>query len=117
MIMPHSDSVGMLASMANKLLLHSAMPTAKQIATWDRLLVRPPRLADPLIFYTIGKSVLAHSLRENHDLVAKLSALLAKRQMETEGIVSANTKSEIVEAKQTEYTNGFMKKLSAFFEL
>jgi small-conductance mechanosensitive channel len=65
----------------------------------------------------IGKSVLAHSLRENHELVAKLSALLAKRQLETEGIVAANTKSEIVQAKQNEYANGFMKKLSAFFEL
>ena len=65
----------------------------------------------------IGKPVLAHSLKENPDLLTKLGALLAKRQMETEGIVAANTKSSVVEATRLEYANGFMDKLREFFEL
>jgi signal-transduction protein with cAMP-binding, CBS, and nucleotidyltransferase domain len=65
----------------------------------------------------IGKHVLARSLKENQDLLAKLSALLAKRQMETEGIVAANTKPEIVEATHDKYANTFMDKLRVFFEL
>ena len=65
----------------------------------------------------IGKPVLARSLKENPDLLTKLSALLAKRQMETEGIVAANTKASVVEATRLEYANGFMDKLREFFEL
>jgi len=65
----------------------------------------------------IGKPVLAHSLKENPDLLGKLSALLAKRQMETEGIVAANTKPSVVEAKSIEYANSFTNKLRKFFEL
>jgi small-conductance mechanosensitive channel/CRP-like cAMP-binding protein len=65
----------------------------------------------------IGKPVLARSLKENPDLLSKLSALLAKRQMETEGIVAANTKPSVVEATHTEYANSFRYKLRAFFEL
>jgi CRP-like cAMP-binding protein len=65
----------------------------------------------------IGKAILARSLKENPDLLSKLSALLAKRQMETEGIVAANTKASVVEATRIEYANTFMHKLRAFFEL
>jgi len=65
----------------------------------------------------IGKPVLARSLKENPDLLTKLSALLAKRQMETEGIVAANTRPSVVEATQEEYANTFMGKLRVFFEL
>jgi len=65
----------------------------------------------------IGKPVLAHSLKENPDLLMKLSALLAKRQMETEGIVAANTKPGVVEATHDKYANSFMTKLKVFFEL
>jgi len=65
----------------------------------------------------IAKPVLAHSLKENPDLLTKLSALLAKRQMETEGIVAANTVASVVEATQNKYTNTFVKKLQEFFEL
>ena len=65
----------------------------------------------------IGKPVLAKSLKENPDLLSKLSELLARRQMETEGILAANTKPTVVEAKRTEYTNGFVSKLRVFFQL
>jgi SAM-dependent methyltransferase len=54
----YMDSVGMLASLGNRLLLKSAMPSAQQIAVWDRLMVPLSRLADPVLLHTIGKSVL-----------------------------------------------------------
>ncbi len=53
------DSVGLLASLANKLILKSAMPKASQIVFWDRVLVRASKLADPVLGYSAGKSVLA----------------------------------------------------------
>ena len=53
------DSVGLGASLANRMLLQSAMPTLKQILFWDRCMVPFSRFFDPLLFYTVGKSVLA----------------------------------------------------------
>ena len=53
------DSVGLLASVGNRLLLRSAMPTPRQVAFWDRALVRASRLVDPVLGYSVGKSVLA----------------------------------------------------------
>ena len=52
------DTVGLLASLGNRLLLKSAMPTAGQIAFWDRVLVRMSRAVDPILRYRWGKSVL-----------------------------------------------------------
>lgn len=52
------DSVGMLASTANKLLLQQSYPTQKQILFWDRVLVRASRVCDPLLLRTVGKSIL-----------------------------------------------------------
>jgi cyclopropane fatty-acyl-phospholipid synthase-like methyltransferase len=53
------DSVGMLASLANRWLLRHPLPTARQIATWDRLLVPLSRGLDPLLGYRVGKTLLA----------------------------------------------------------
>jgi len=52
------DSVGMLASLANRLLLNQSMPTAAQIRTWDTRLVPCSRWIDPLFHGAVGKSVL-----------------------------------------------------------
>ena len=52
------DSVGLLASLANKLWLRSPMPTMSQILIWDRLMVPLSRLFDRLTFRRLGKSVL-----------------------------------------------------------
>jgi SAM-dependent methyltransferase len=52
------DSVGLLASLGNRLLLDQSMPTAAQIKTWDSVLVPCSRLLDPLLFGAVGKSVL-----------------------------------------------------------
>ena len=57
--MGYLDSVGMLASLANRLLLSQASPTLEQITFWDSVLVRMSRFVDPLVFYRIGKSILA----------------------------------------------------------
>lgn len=53
------DSFGLLASVANKLFLHQSMPTARQIAFWDRRLVPVSRWTDPIIGHALGKSLIA----------------------------------------------------------
>ncbi len=53
------DAVGMLASLGNRLILKQAMPAPEQVVLWDSALVRLSRLIDPLIAYSLGKSVLA----------------------------------------------------------
>ncbi|KIL98713.1 Methyltransferase type 12 [Paramagnetospirillum magnetotacticum MS-1] len=57
--MSYLDSVGMAASMANRLLLRSGMPTLGQVLTWDRWMVPASRYFDPLIGGRFGKSILA----------------------------------------------------------
>ena len=52
------DAAGLLASLGNRLLLRSSMPTASQIALWDRGLVPISKRIDRLLFFSIGKSVL-----------------------------------------------------------
>ncbi|QDU26354.1 hypothetical protein ETAA8_14320 [Anatilimnocola aggregata] len=52
------DSVGLCASFANRLLLKQSMPTPRQIAVWDSYFVRTSRWLDPLLCYSLGKSVL-----------------------------------------------------------
>ena len=53
------DSVGLLASLANRFVLKSQMPTARQIAIWDGVMVPISRLIDLAFLYRIGKSILA----------------------------------------------------------
>jgi SAM-dependent methyltransferase len=53
------DSVGLLASAANRLLLRQSMPTAAQLAFWDRWMVPCSRVLDPLTGRRLGKSVAA----------------------------------------------------------
>jgi hypothetical protein len=52
------DSVGLVASLGNKLLLQSATPNLKQILTWDRLMVPLSRIIDPLLLRSVGKSIV-----------------------------------------------------------
>ena len=52
------DSVGLLASLANRLWLNAAAPTRRQIRFWDRVLVRASRWIDPLLLNSVGKSVV-----------------------------------------------------------
>jgi 2-polyprenyl-3-methyl-5-hydroxy-6-metoxy-1,4-benzoquinol methylase len=52
------DSIGLFASLGNRLLLHSSSPTLKQIKFWDSLLVRISVKVDPFLNYKLGKSVM-----------------------------------------------------------
>ena len=52
------DSVGMLASAANRLLLRASLPTERQLRFWDSVLVPLSRLLDPIIRFRIGKTVV-----------------------------------------------------------
>lgn len=53
------DSVGMLASLGNRLLLRSASPSPGQIALWDNWMVPASRRLDGLFGRRLGKSILA----------------------------------------------------------
>jgi SAM-dependent methyltransferase len=53
------DSCGLLASLGNRLVLSSSMPTRRQIAFWDRYLVRASTFMDRLTGYQVGKTVVA----------------------------------------------------------
>jgi SAM-dependent methyltransferase len=52
------DAAGMLASLANRLLLRRQMPSPRQIGVWDRYLVPLSRWLDPLLGYRAGKTVV-----------------------------------------------------------
>lgn len=52
------DSVGLLASLANALVLKASIPTRAQIRFWDQVLVPASRWLDLLTGYRVGKSVL-----------------------------------------------------------
>lgn len=52
------DAAGLLASLANRLLLRASKPTTRQVVFWDSVLVPLSRWIDPATGYRIGKSVL-----------------------------------------------------------
>ncbi len=56
--MRYLDSVGMVASMGNRLLLQQKMPGVSQVLLWDRLMVPCSRIVDKLLGYRYGKSIL-----------------------------------------------------------
>jgi SAM-dependent methyltransferase len=58
------DSVGVMASLANKLILGSHQPSAQQIQFWDRVLVSTSKLVDLLTFNRVGKTVIAIWVKE-----------------------------------------------------
>ncbi|MEZ5365893.1 MAG: hypothetical protein R2748_27060 [Bryobacterales bacterium] len=52
------DSAGILASLGNRLLLRSSMPTPAQIRVWDRYLTPVSRVLDPLLLRRLGKTAI-----------------------------------------------------------
>jgi SAM-dependent methyltransferase len=52
------DSVGLCASLANRLLLRQSLPTLKQILFWDRTIIPVSRALDPLLIGAVGKTVI-----------------------------------------------------------
>jgi hypothetical protein len=52
------DSVGMLASLANRAVLKQGTPSVGQMKVWDRFMVPLSRLLDPCTGRRLGKSVI-----------------------------------------------------------
>jgi SAM-dependent methyltransferase len=52
------DAVGLLASLANRLLLRKSQPSNSEIRFWDRILVPCSGFLDPITGYFVGKSLL-----------------------------------------------------------
>jgi SAM-dependent methyltransferase len=52
------DSLGVLLSFLNRLLVRQSVPSVSTIKTWDSLIVPMSRLADPLLGFSIGRSVV-----------------------------------------------------------
>jgi SAM-dependent methyltransferase len=52
------DSCGVAASAANRLLLRQSMPTQEQIGVWDKWIIPVSRMIDPVLRYSIGKSIV-----------------------------------------------------------
>ena len=65
----------------------------------------------------IGKPVMAEVLRGAPDCLVLLSDLLARRRMETEGILKEATRSDEHELKQRQYSDTFLHRLRSFFQL
>ncbi len=52
------DSIGLLASFANKSLLKQSYPTLRQLKLWDNYMIPLSKLVDSIIGHRLGKSVL-----------------------------------------------------------
>jgi SAM-dependent methyltransferase len=53
------DSLGMLASLANRFFLRQGAPNERQFKFWDRRIIPISRFVDRLVFHSIGRSVIA----------------------------------------------------------
>ena len=53
------DSVGLLASLGNRLLLRASSPSVGQIQLWDGWMVPASRAVDKITGFTVGKSIIA----------------------------------------------------------
>ena len=65
----------------------------------------------------IGKPVMAELLRASPDCLERLSELLAKRKMETEGLLKEAVSHSQSARKEREYRATFLRRLQTFFEL
>jgi spermidine synthase len=54
----HLDSSGILLSAANRFITRKASPKPADIQLWDRVFVPISRVVDPLLGYSVGKSIL-----------------------------------------------------------
>jgi ubiquinone/menaquinone biosynthesis C-methylase UbiE len=52
------DSIGMLTSLANRLILRQNMPSISQISLWDTKLVPISRHVDSLVGFSFGRSIV-----------------------------------------------------------
>lgn len=65
----------------------------------------------------IAQPRLAQLLQENSELLKSLSEMLAQRRLDNEGVLASTAERHVMVAKKAEYTQGFLKKLAAVFDL
>jgi len=65
----------------------------------------------------ISKPVMAEVIHESPDCLQQLSEILARRKLETEGILKHAARPEEQVAKQREYSATFLRRLRTFFAL
>jgi CRP-like cAMP-binding protein len=65
----------------------------------------------------ISRALLQPMMQEHPLLAERLSEMLARRRMETEGILAAQTPAHAVEATQQEYARSFRRRIAALFEI
>jgi SAM-dependent methyltransferase len=57
--MRYLDCAGLILSAANMLLLRQSMPTKTQLRFWDQWVVPVSQVLDKLLFYSVGKTIIA----------------------------------------------------------
>ena len=67
--------------------------------------------------WEIDRAVLLPIIQENPALAQHLSELLAQRKIETEGLLASQTPRHVVEDTRKEYAKGFLRRISALFEI
>ena len=75
------------------------------------------RAQDDCYVMEISKEVMGDIIRESPDCLRQLSEILARRKLETEGIIKGATLLGDRAAQETEYRARFLKRLKSFFEL
>jgi len=65
----------------------------------------------------IGKPVMAEVIRDSPDCLELLSQLLARRKLETEGILKEVARTDEQVLKERQYTATFLHRLQSFFQL
>lgn len=53
------DSIGLAASIANRLFLRQSMPTRAQLRMWDTWMIPASRIVDKFLLFFAGKSIVA----------------------------------------------------------
>ena len=67
--------------------------------------------------WEIDRATLQPLIQVNTALAERLSELLARRQIENEGLLAAQTHPQVVEQKRKEYTLGFRRRIGGLFEI
>src|SRR5437868_3644496 len=75
------------------------------------------RAAADCYILEISKPVMGEVIRQSPECLNQLSELLAKRKMETEGIIKDAHLAQNEAAKQREYSATFLQRLRTFFEV
>jgi small-conductance mechanosensitive channel/CRP-like cAMP-binding protein len=75
------------------------------------------RAEDDCYVMEIDKEVMGAVVRESPDCLRQLSEILARRKLETEGVLKEVAISPDQTARETEYRANFLRRLKALFEL